>query len=411
MGSHRYRPRGFKSRLLGLTTLLVVVAVGASVPAAAGATEADRSPVGSTNSRTPATRIVEHATANSTSALAAPPTGTQIAPTAAVDFPSASSTVVGSVGFIDEDEVGYFWSASRGDSVSQTIPGPPAISKATLDVEVVQNNLNGGAQVNWDVVINGDVVGNFVVNEGQLGPIHKAFTFPEKTGGSYAVSIKVTNDVAGGQGSHTLAYAGSFAHSIELESSDFIVYTRPTAKYLKNMCTADFTDEAEFTEVTKVTMPGTGCTKHSPRFWESAAAPAGAPLPLPLEVRQVPGSWPAWGSAPFVEIPNPRVLYTQDATSVTMSFGKFGSRRGVNCKGGVEVAPDLPESHDYQGDWLDVNGVVLGTAYVTASSPNGARLLGAKVRGDPRIKMIRVTDISTSVAPSGFAIATLHDCK
>ena len=35
-------------------------------------------------------------------------------------FPSASSTVVGSTGFIDDCQVGYFWSASRGDSVSQT---------------------------------------------------------------------------------------------------------------------------------------------------------------------------------------------------------------------------------------------------------------------------------------------------
>lgn len=132
-------------------------------------------------------------------------------------FPSANSNVIGSVGFIDNDEVGHFWSVSRGDSVSETFNGPNKVKHAILDVEVVRNALNSGAHVDWDLVINGQTVGSFVVNEGFLGPKHLDVRFPRITGGTYRVTIRVTNEVAGGQGSHTLAYAGSFAHSIKLK--------------------------------------------------------------------------------------------------------------------------------------------------------------------------------------------------
>ena len=30
-------------------------------------------------------------------------------------FPSGTSTVVASIGFIDDTQIGYFWSAARGD--------------------------------------------------------------------------------------------------------------------------------------------------------------------------------------------------------------------------------------------------------------------------------------------------------
>jgi hypothetical protein len=132
------------------------------------------------------------------------------------DFPSDDSTVVGSVGFIDADEVGYFWSAARGDLVSETFAGPNFVDRAVLSVEVVQNVLNNGAEVDWDIEINGIVVGSFVVPEGFFGPIVRDMSFPRIVGPMYTVTIRVTNEVAGGEGSHTLAYAGSFAHSIEL---------------------------------------------------------------------------------------------------------------------------------------------------------------------------------------------------
>jgi hypothetical protein len=131
-------------------------------------------------------------------------------------FPSASSTVVGSVGFINGTEVGYFWSASRGDSVSQTIHGPRAIRHAILKVDVVSNALTAGNEVDWDILINGVNIGQFIVHEGQTGLVRFRSHFGRIIGPNYNVVIKVTNEVPGGGGSCTLAYAGALPHSIQL---------------------------------------------------------------------------------------------------------------------------------------------------------------------------------------------------
>ena len=142
------------------------------------------------------------------------------------DFPSSDSTVVGSVGFIDADEVGFFWSMQRGDRVSETFTfsGPSSINRALLKVQVVFNGLGGGQSVNWNLEINGTVVGNFTVPAGFTGPRTLDVSFPPIAGPTYAVTIRVTNTVPAGGGSHTLAYAGNFAHSIELFA------TLPTTK-------------------------------------------------------------------------------------------------------------------------------------------------------------------------------------
>ena len=131
-------------------------------------------------------------------------------------FPSSTSTVVGSLGFIDADEVGFFWSAQRGDRVSETFSGPSSVNRAILNVEVVRNVLSGAQHVDWNLEINGTVVGSFTVSPGFTGPLTVDVSFPPILGPTYAVTIRVTNNVPGGAGSHTLAYAGNFAHSIEL---------------------------------------------------------------------------------------------------------------------------------------------------------------------------------------------------
>jgi hypothetical protein len=134
-------------------------------------------------------------------------------------FPSATSTVVGSTGFIDDDEVGYFWSASRGDSVTESLPGPKKIKRAILDVDVVTNGLAAGAHTDWNLLIDGTVVGSFVVNSGFVGTIHVDEKFAKKKKSPYDVSIKMTNEVASGEGAITLAYAGAHAHSIDLRKN------------------------------------------------------------------------------------------------------------------------------------------------------------------------------------------------
>jgi len=139
------------------------------------------------------------------------------APDAAKAFPSSTSSVIGSTGFIDDVQVGYFWSVSRGDSVAQTFSGPAKVKSAILKLDVVQNFLSGGAEVDWTLSINGKDVGSFVIGEGQTGPVTNTFKFAKIKGGSYDVKIRVTNEVPGGQGSITLRYAGTGQHSITLK--------------------------------------------------------------------------------------------------------------------------------------------------------------------------------------------------
>lgn len=134
------------------------------------------------------------------------------------DFPSDDSTVVGSVGFIDADKgVGYFWSADRGDLVSETFSTSfPTINRAVLNIDIPYNFLTSGAFVNWDLEINGVVVDSFTINEGFTGLITVGVSFAPIAGPTYNVVLRVTNTVADGEGSHTIAYAGAFAHFIEL---------------------------------------------------------------------------------------------------------------------------------------------------------------------------------------------------
>lgn len=190
---------------VGVLSLLAVGLVGIT-PSTAGAAGVDARTNSAVASGSPAT----------VSGVEASPA---VEPGATYAFPSADSVVVASTGFIDDVQVGYFWSSARGDSVSETFAGPRRIKRAVLDVEVVENFLNNGAQVDWDIVINGKVVGKFTVSEGEVGPIKKNVTFPRIRGGEYDVTIRVTNEVAAGEGSHSLAYAGDFEHSIKLKRS------------------------------------------------------------------------------------------------------------------------------------------------------------------------------------------------
>jgi len=131
-------------------------------------------------------------------------------------FPSALSIVVGSVGFVDGEQVGYFWSVARGDSVTQTFAGPPTITQYSLDVDVVENFLSNAAFVNWNVLINGILVDNFTVNEGFVGTVSRSQSFGAIGGPNYTVELRVTNEVAGGEGSHSFRYAGIGFNEVEL---------------------------------------------------------------------------------------------------------------------------------------------------------------------------------------------------
>lgn len=134
-------------------------------------------------------------------------------------FPSDDSTVVGSVGFINAEEIGWFWSVSRGDLVSELFVDPlPYVNRAAFDFAVPSNVLNSGAEVDWDVVINGTTIGSFIIPQGFTGTKSLDFSFTQiaSVAGAYEVAFVVTNEVPGGYGSHSIAYDGQYPHSVEL---------------------------------------------------------------------------------------------------------------------------------------------------------------------------------------------------
>lgn len=126
-------------------------------------------------------------------------------------FPTVSSTVVGSSGFISSNEIGYFWSVSRGDLVSQTFTDPLAsISSLTLNLSVPHNSLRYDA-LNWAVWVNNTQVGVFDVNVGFIGTLVKYYLFSPiaANNGTYDLSLRVTNQIRDLEGSHTFGLAGS----------------------------------------------------------------------------------------------------------------------------------------------------------------------------------------------------------
>jgi len=128
-------------------------------------------------------------------------------------FPSDSSTVVASVGSLDATTIGYFWTSVRGDMVEETFAGTglASVVQLDLDIEVVENLLATGAQVDWDVRVNGTSVGSFTVFDTDgAGVRNESFTFAAIAGaGTYTVGMHVSNIVADGAGSISLAKNGN----------------------------------------------------------------------------------------------------------------------------------------------------------------------------------------------------------
>ena len=125
-------------------------------------------------------------------------------------FPSSTSTVVSSIGAISATEFGYFWSVSRGDSITETFAGTglPSVNQLDLAFPITQNFLNGGAQVNWQVSVNGTPVGNWIWKDTDgTGPFTSSYTFPDIAGaGTYTIGMLVQNEVASGLGSIAIGH-------------------------------------------------------------------------------------------------------------------------------------------------------------------------------------------------------------
>ena len=124
-----------------------------------------------------------------------------------VTFPSSSATVVGSVGFINATEIGYFWSAARGDQVTEAYAATGIFNATALsmDLNVTRNVLAAGQSVLWDVLVNGVDVGDWIWSAADgTGLTTIALSFAAIAGEFNTLSLVVRNEVPGGLGSIAL---------------------------------------------------------------------------------------------------------------------------------------------------------------------------------------------------------------
>ena len=120
-----------------------------------------------------------------------------------VNFPSNSSTVVDS-GINTPGEWGYFWSASRGDSVTETFAGTGITELGSLTLSFgVEDVLQAGNETDWEVFVNGISVGSWVWTSAQgSGTLNETYSFAPITGnGTYTLRMAVTNETPVNKGS------------------------------------------------------------------------------------------------------------------------------------------------------------------------------------------------------------------
>ena len=131
--------------------------------------------------------------------------GQAMADSVTVSYPSAFSTVIDSGEHIAGVDFCCFWSASRGDSVTQTyVTGQPEVSSLGLSFDVSLNALASGQSVDWNVLLDGTLVGSWSWSDRFTGTgtenLNLSFA-PVFGAGSYTISMVVTNEVPLGAGS------------------------------------------------------------------------------------------------------------------------------------------------------------------------------------------------------------------
>jgi hypothetical protein len=123
-----------------------------------------------------------------------------------VDFPSAASTTTASAGE-------FFFNPEH--SVNETFVGT-GISAATqldLALDLATNVLRDSAFVDFDVLLNSNVLGTLTFNEGDaIGIYNFSFLFAPIAGaGTYNIELAVTNTVPSGDGSVSFSKTNSTA--------------------------------------------------------------------------------------------------------------------------------------------------------------------------------------------------------
>jgi len=135
--------------------------------------------------------------------------------------------------------------------------------------------------------------------------------------------------------------------------AQFAVISQPDAAYLSATSLLPIT-VADFTDVSAVT-DGTFTVD----------------LSSPMNARTVPGGgWATWGAPPDSEGATPRVLYSNDATSVTLTFD-----HPVNIFG-LEAEPNRFDLAHFTATFLN-GATTVGSIDLDINGSAGARLLAA----------------------------------
>jgi hypothetical protein len=213
-------------------------------------------------------------------------------------FPSPTSTVVCSSTpncSPAPNQLGYFWSASRGDQVAQTFTGTKNINRAILKVEAPTNVLSQGAT--WELDINNVDVGGLTVPFGATGKRSIDVTFLPITGPTYNVVLKLLTEVASGNGSITLGDGGTYDHSLELldtiapdtalgaggppsfslDGNASFAFTSPSADLSRFECSLDGAAFATCTSPKSFTGLAGGSHTFAARAVDDAGNPDGSP--------------------------------------------------------------------------------------------------------------------------------------
>lgn len=133
--------------------------------------------------------------------------GAATAASVTVHFPTSSATVVSSGSLVGPTEIGYFWSAARGDRFSENYPGTGLFNPSSLsmDLNVTRNALASGQSVVWDVLVNSVDVGDWIWSSADgTGLTNIALTFAPIAGEFNSLALVVKNEVPRSAGSIAL---------------------------------------------------------------------------------------------------------------------------------------------------------------------------------------------------------------
>ncbi len=166
------------------------------------------------------------------------------------------------------------------------------------------------------------------------------------------------------------------------EPADIIPIPQPDPTYRDRTTRFEVT-QPDFTIITSLT--AMGCTvTFSP----------------PVQARTVPGSWATWGSPPDTESPTPRVLWTQGATQLTMTFSPGDCSFGTF---GFEAEPNPFDTFPMTARFFSGDQEV-GAITRDVSGSAGARLFAADAVDMSFTRVVFSSAVDFAVAQLRFAL-------